>query len=289
MRETPISPLRRRMIEDMTVRGFNEKTRNDYIRNIRRFAAFIGRSPDTATAEEARRFQLLLAEAGVSIGNRNRIMTGLRFLFRVTLRRPDLAAEIYQIRAPQKIPLVMSTDETRRLLAVGPNLKVRVLLSLAYGCGLRAGEVVRLRAGDIDSAQMILRVVQATGTAAALCHCNRLQRGPMHLEVIVDVRVNSCDTAVDGGPVGLGLRRGRFGIVAAENPTSARTPKARTERAEGRAESSRSKPPWAARVKDSKLALAPRVVVWRGPLFCPRSVHAAAASWGQARARCINL
>ena len=99
----------------------------------------------------------------MSIGNRNRIMTGLRFLFRVTLRRPDLAGEIYHIRQPQKIPLVMSTDETRRLLAVAPNLKVRVLLSLTYGCGLRAGEVVRLRAGDIDSAQMIIRVVQAKG------------------------------------------------------------------------------------------------------------------------------
>src|SRR5260370_41137829 len=76
---------------------------------------------------------------GRSICNRNRIMTGLRFLFRVTLRRLDLAAEIYHLREPQKIPLVMSQDETRRLLAVASSLKVRVLLSLGYGCGLRAG------------------------------------------------------------------------------------------------------------------------------------------------------
>jgi site-specific recombinase XerD len=151
------------MIEDMNARQLSAGTQRGHIRSCRRFAAFLERSPDTASSEDIRRFQLLLAEAGVSIGNRNRIMTGLRFLFRVTLRRPDLAGEIYHIREPQKIPLVMSTDETRRLLAVAPNLKVRVLLSLAYGCGLRAGEVVRLRVGDIDSAQMIIRVVQAKG------------------------------------------------------------------------------------------------------------------------------
>jgi integrase/recombinase XerD len=143
-----ISPLRQRMIEDMNARQLSAGTQRGHVRSCKRFAAFLKRCPDTASSEDIRRFQLLLAQAGVSIGNRNRIMTGLRFLFRVTLRRPDLAAEIYHIRAPQKIPLVMSTDETRRLLVVAPNLKVRLLLSLAYGCGLRAGEVVRLRAGD---------------------------------------------------------------------------------------------------------------------------------------------
>src|SRR6202521_5086852 len=90
-------------------------------------------------------------------------MTGLRFLFRVTLRRLDLAGEIYHIREPQKIPLVMSPDETRRLLAVASNLKVRTLLSLGYGCGLRASEVVRLKVKHIDSAQKIIRVEQSKG------------------------------------------------------------------------------------------------------------------------------
>jgi site-specific recombinase XerD len=90
-------------------------------------------------------------------------MTGLRFLLRVTLRRLDLAAEIYHIREPQKIPLVMSQDETRRLLAVASSLKVRMLLSLGYGCGLRAGEVVRLKVKHIDSAQKIIRVEQSKG------------------------------------------------------------------------------------------------------------------------------
>jgi len=121
------------------------------------------RSPDTATADDVRSFQLHLIESGASICNRNRIMTGVRFLFRVTLRRHDLAAEVYHIKEPQKLPLVMSPDEAKRLLAMAGNLKVHVMLALGYGCGLRAGEIVRLQAGDIDSAQMIIRVVQSKG------------------------------------------------------------------------------------------------------------------------------
>jgi len=158
-----VTPLRHRMIEDMNARKLSAGTQRGHIRSCKRFAAFLNRSPDTATTEDIRRFQLHLAEVGVSICNRNRIMTGLRFLFRVTLRRLDLAAEIYHIREPQKIPLVMSPDETRRLLAVASNLKVRTLLSLGYGCGLRASEVVRLRVKHIDSAQKIIRVEQSKG------------------------------------------------------------------------------------------------------------------------------
>jgi integrase/recombinase XerD len=157
------SSLRQRMIEDMNARKLCAGTQRGHIRSCKQFAAFLKRSPDTATSEDIRRFQLHLAENGASICNRNRIMTGLRFLFRVTLRRLDLAAEIYHIREPQKIPLVMSPDETKRLLAVAHNLKVRVLLSLGYGCGLRAGEVVRLKVKHIDSAQKIIRVEQSKG------------------------------------------------------------------------------------------------------------------------------
>jgi integrase len=149
------------MIEDMNARKLCAGTQRGHIHSCKRFAAFLKRSPDTATAEDIRRFQLHLSETGASICNRNRIMTGLRFLFRVTLRRLDLAAEIYHLREPQKIPLVMSQDETRRLLAVAGNLKVRVLLSLGYGCGLRAGEVVRLQVKHIDSAQKIIRIEQS--------------------------------------------------------------------------------------------------------------------------------
>src|SRR4029077_20235670 len=164
MNTDAISPLRRRMIEDMNARKLCAGTLKGHIRSCRRFAAFLKRNPDTATAEDIRLFQLHLAETGLSICNRNRIMTGLRFLFRVTLRRLDLAAAIYHLREPQKIPLVMSPDETRRLLAVDSSLKVRMLLSLGYGCGLRAGEVVRLKVKHIDSAQKIIRGEQSKGS-----------------------------------------------------------------------------------------------------------------------------
>ena len=110
-----VTPLRHRMIEDMNARKLCAGTQRGHIHSCKRFAAFLKRSPDAATAEDIRRFQLHLSDTGVSICNRNRIMTGLRFLLRVTLRRLDLAAEIYHIREPQKIPLVMSPDETRRL------------------------------------------------------------------------------------------------------------------------------------------------------------------------------
>jgi len=136
-----ITPLRQRMVEDMNARKLCAGTQRGHIRSCKRFAAFLKRSPGTAAFEDIRRFQLHLAETGVSICTRNVIMTGLRFLFRVTLRRLDLAAEIYHLRAPQKIPLVISTDEAKRLLVVADSLKTRVMLSLSYGCGLRAGEV----------------------------------------------------------------------------------------------------------------------------------------------------
>ena len=158
-----ITPLRQRMIEDMNSRKLGIHSQRSHIYSCKRFAAFLQRSPDTATAEDLRLFQLHLAESGTSIGNRNRIMTGVRFLCRVTLRRPDLAAEIYHLREPQKIPLVMSPEEARRLLAVASSLKARVMLSLSYGCGLRAGEVVRLKVKHIDRAQKIIRVEQAKG------------------------------------------------------------------------------------------------------------------------------
>ena len=158
-----ITPLRQRMIEDMNARKLCAGTQRGHVRSCKRFAAFLKRSPDTATAEDIRRFQLHLSETGTSICNRNRIMTGVKFLLRVTLRRLDLAAEIYHIREPEKIPLVMSPDETRRLLAVATSLKARVALSLCYGCGLRAGEVVRLKVKHIDSAQKIIRIEQSKG------------------------------------------------------------------------------------------------------------------------------
>jgi integrase/recombinase XerD len=158
-----VSPLRQRMIEDMAARKLNPHTQRGHISSCKRFAAWLKRSPDTATPDEVRLFQLHLVESGASICNRNRIMTGVRFLFRVTLRRHDLAAEVWHIKEPQKLPLVLSKDEMKRLLAVATSLKARIMLSLGYGCGLRAGEVVRLKVKHIDAAQRIIRVEQAKG------------------------------------------------------------------------------------------------------------------------------
>jgi integrase/recombinase XerD len=170
MSETnPVSPLRQRMIEDMTARKLDPHTQRGHISSCKRFAAWLKRSPDTATAEEVRRFQLHLVESGASICNRNRIVTGVRFLFRVTLRRHDLAAEIWHMKEPQKLPPVLSPEEIKRILNMATSLKARAMLSLAYGCGLRASEVARLRACDIPgsspgtSDQMIIRVVQSKG------------------------------------------------------------------------------------------------------------------------------
>jgi integrase/recombinase XerD len=158
-----VSPLRQRMIEDMAARKLNPHTQRSHISSCKRFAAWLKRSPDTATADEVRLFQLHLVESGASIGNRNRIVTGVRFLFRVTLRRHDLAAEIWHMKEPQKLPPVLSPEEVKRLLTMATSLKARAMLTLAYGCGLRASEVVRLRACDIDSDQMIIRIVQSKG------------------------------------------------------------------------------------------------------------------------------
>jgi len=163
MTTTAITPLRQRMIEDMNARKLCAGTQRGHILSCKRFAAFLKRSPDTVTCEDIRGFQLHLAATGMSICNRNRIMTGLRFLFRVTLRRLDLAEEIYHIREPQRLPLVMSVDEMKRLLAVASSLKTRVLLSLGYGCGLRASEIVRLKVKHIDRAQNIIRIEQSKG------------------------------------------------------------------------------------------------------------------------------
>ena len=134
-----VSPLRQRMIEDMAARKLNPHTQRGHISSCKRFAAWLKRSPDTATPDEVRRFQLHLIESGASICNRNRIMTGVRFLFRVTLRRHDLAAEVWHIKEPQKLPPVLSPGEVKRVLIMATSLQARAMLTLAYGCGLRAG------------------------------------------------------------------------------------------------------------------------------------------------------
>ena len=160
---TPCSPLRLRMIEDMVARNLGPGSQRGNIHACKLFASFLGRSPETATPDDVRNFQRHLIDSGKSIHHRNRIMTGVKFLFRVTLRRHDLVAEIYHVREPLKIAEVLAPEEIARILANAPSFKARVMLNIGYGCGLRGGEVSRLRVCDIDSAQGIIRVVQSKG------------------------------------------------------------------------------------------------------------------------------
>ncbi len=163
MSEKPISPLRRRMIEDMTVRNFVEKTRNDYIRHVRTFTAFLGRSPDMATPEDLRRFQLHQTQTGVRAPSMNGSVAALRFFFTVTLDRPEMARHLTFVREPRKMPVVLSPEEVARLLEAAPGPKYRAALSAAYAAGLRVSEVVALKVSDIDSERLLLRIEQGKG------------------------------------------------------------------------------------------------------------------------------
>lgn len=160
---TTVSPLRQRMIEDMTARGLGQQTQRGHIRACKRFAAYLKRSPETATAEDVRLFQLHLMENGLTIQNRNRTMTGLRFLLRVTMRRLDLAAEIFHVKEPVRVPQILSAEEAKRLLLMAGKLQVRMLFSIGYGAGLRVSEVVKLKVKHIDSALGVIRVEQSKG------------------------------------------------------------------------------------------------------------------------------
>ncbi len=141
MSKKSISPLRQRMIDDMTARQLSQGTQVSHLRSCKRFAMFLGHLPETTSCEDIRQFQLHLAEADIGICTGNAIMSGIKFLFRVTLRRLDLVEEIYYISEPRKLSLTMSQNEVQRLLLMAKPLKARVMLSLAYGCGLRAGDV----------------------------------------------------------------------------------------------------------------------------------------------------
>ena len=158
-----VSPLRRRMLDDMAMRGLREETQRDYIRFVRSFAAFLGRSPDTATAEDVRRFQIHQAETGVQPPTVNGSVSALRFLFTVTLDRPDLSRRLVLVRQPRKLPAVLSVEEVGRLLEAAPGPKHKAALGTAYGAGLRVSEVVALKVGDIDSTRMLIRVAQGKG------------------------------------------------------------------------------------------------------------------------------
>jgi len=159
----PIRPLRQRMIEDMTMRKLSPKTQVGYLRAVLRFTRFFGRSPDLASPEDLRAFQLQLVKEGVSSITINATITGLKFFFAVSLERPSVLRRMSRVHKPQKLPQVLSVDEVERLLQAAANLKHRAALAVAYGAGLRASEVVHLKMADIDSDRMILRVEQGKG------------------------------------------------------------------------------------------------------------------------------
>jgi integrase/recombinase XerD len=143
--------------------AIGEKTRHDYVRDVRTFSAFLGCAPDTATVEEVRRFQLHQTETGVGAPSINSAVSALRFLFGVTLERPDLVRRLTVVRQPRKLPLVLSVAEAALLLEAAPGPKYKAALATAYGAGLRVAEVVALKVGDVDSSRMMLRVEQGKG------------------------------------------------------------------------------------------------------------------------------
>ena len=158
-----ISPLRQRMIDDMTLRQLQEKTQTGYLRSVKRLTKFLGRSPDTASAEDLRAFQKQLVDQGVSSATINATIRGLRFFFEITLERPEVLKRMSPVRVPERLPVVLSVEDVTRLLNAAPNLKSMAALSVAYGAGLRASEVCHLKITDIDSERMLIRVQLGKG------------------------------------------------------------------------------------------------------------------------------
>ncbi len=160
---TTAGTLRERFVADMTVRGFTDKTRHDYLRTVSGFAAFLERSPSTATTEDIRRFQIEQSERGMNAPAMNGAVAALRFFFNYTVDRPDLARKLIRLRYPRKLPVVLSPDEAARLITATTCLKHRAALSVAYGAGLRVAEVASLKVGDIDSERMLIVVERGKG------------------------------------------------------------------------------------------------------------------------------
>jgi site-specific recombinase XerD len=151
------------MIEDMRMRKLSPKTQSGYIRAVRHFTGWLHRSPDTASAEDLRRYQLHCVDRGVSPITLNATITGLKFFFEVTMNRPELMAKMRPVRVARTLPVILSREEVSRLIDSARTLKHRTAFSVAYGAGLRVSEVVALKVTDIDSTRMLLRVEQAKG------------------------------------------------------------------------------------------------------------------------------
>ena len=165
MTEERVTPLRQRMIEDMRIRGMGDKAQKSHIRAIKDFASFLGRSPDTATPEDLRAYQLHMAQTDVSVSTFNVRISALRFFFSMTCGREDMNRYMQYRTKPWKLPVVLSVEEVSDILmsAPGPGLKYRAALSVSYGAGLRASEVCNLKIGDIDSDRMLIHVELGKG------------------------------------------------------------------------------------------------------------------------------
>ena len=163
MTSKAISPLRARMIDDMMLRRFGEKTQNDYIRHVKNFTIFLGRAPDTAEPEDLRRYQVHQSRSGVQPPTMNSTVATLRFFFTTTCNRPEMARHLTLVRQAQKLPVVLTQEEAARLLEAAPGAKYKAALGVAYGAGLRVSEVANLKISDIDRDRMVLRVEQGKG------------------------------------------------------------------------------------------------------------------------------
>ena len=159
----PISPLRQRMIDDMTMRNLKPGTQTGYIRAVRRLNEFLGFSPEKATAEDLRSFQLHLSETGTSAGTINVTVTGLRFFFETTLDKPEVVKKLTSVHETRRLPVVPSREEVTALIQHAGSLKYKTAFSVAYGAGLRTNEVVHLKITDIDGDRMVLRVDEGKG------------------------------------------------------------------------------------------------------------------------------
>ena len=165
MKEEKTTPLRQRMIEDMDIRGLCEKTQKAHIRNVKHFASFLGRPPDTVTPEDLRAYQLRMTQDGVSASTYNVRIISLRFFFGITCGRDEMKRFMQFHRKPRKLPIVLSAGEVADLMAAvpGPGLKYRAALGISYGAGLRASEVCNLKVKDIDSDRMLIHVDDGKG------------------------------------------------------------------------------------------------------------------------------
>lgn len=158
-----MSPLRRRMIDDMTIRNLSPATQRSYLHAVTKFSRYFGRSPEQLDLEDVRAFQVHLVATGISWPALNQTVCALRFFYGVTLGHAEIPERIPYAREPRKLPVVLSADEVVRFLEAAPSLKTRAALTTAYAAGLRASEAVGIRLADIDAGRMVIRVEHGKG------------------------------------------------------------------------------------------------------------------------------